>query len=162
MLKKILLVLLLAIVVIQFFRPAKNIAAGEQPNTLSKAYTIPGDVKPILEKACLDCHSNNTRYPWYSKIQPVAWWLAHHVKEGKGNLNVDEYLTYTPKKQDHMMEEVVEMLEKDEMPLKSYRWTHTDARLTEQEKSKLIEWAKSVRKEVSAKTGFIPMPEETK
>jgi hypothetical protein len=77
--------------VIQFFHPQKNISKGTQANYIGNKYNVPDDVKHILAKACNDCHSNNTRYPWYSKIQPVDWWLHKHIVEGKKGLNFDEY-----------------------------------------------------------------------
>src|SRR5262245_34582135 len=91
MLKKILLFLLFVFVVIQFIHPEKNKAAGVQSNYIGSVYTVPGDVKVILEKACNDCHSNNTVYPWYSHVQPVDWWLTAHINDGKKHLNLDEY-----------------------------------------------------------------------
>ena len=151
MIKKILLVILLAFIVIQFFRPKKNIHPGAQPYTISAAFTVPGDVKTILDKACLDCHSNNTRYPWYNNIQPVAWWLAHHVKEGKEHLNLDEYTNKSLRFQYHKMEEVDEMVEKSEMPLKSYTWGHSDAKLTPEERDKIRNWAHSVMDTMKAR-----------
>lgn len=144
MLKKVLLILLLALIVIQFFRPAKNVSEGPQPNALAHKYPIPADVKTILEKACLDCHSNNTKYPWYAQVQPVAWWLNRHIKDGKKHFNMDEFTHRKPAYQYHKMEEVVEMVEEGEMPLKSYTWAHRDARLTADEKNKLISWARAV------------------
>ena len=80
--KKILIGLLIVFVVMQAFRPAKN-ASKNTDNDISKSYSVPEDVKTILAKACYDCHSNNTRYPWYTEIQPVGWWLSDHIKEGK-------------------------------------------------------------------------------
>src|SRR5262245_31962911 len=97
MYKKILLVVLLAFIVIQFIHPRRNRATGDQPNHIGNSFPIPDDVKVILKKACYDCHSNNTRYPWYSKIQPVDWWLTHHVNEGKMELNFDEYISRRPR-----------------------------------------------------------------
>ena len=113
MLKKIFLVLLLALVVIQFIHPKKNKAEGLQPNYIGNAYSIPDDVKSILAKACNDCHSNNTKYPWYAKIQPVHWWLENHVKEGKKGLNLDEYTSRNLRFQYHKMEDIIDQI-KDE------------------------------------------------
>ena len=75
--------MLVALIVIQFIHPKKNKADGPQPNYIGNVYAIPADVKTILAKACNDCHSNNTRYPWYSNFQPVLWWLDKHIKEEK-------------------------------------------------------------------------------
>ena len=84
------LVLLAALVVIQFIHPEKNKAEGSQPNYIGNTYSIPADVKTILAKACNDCHSNNTTYPWYTNFQPVHWWLNNHINEGKKHLALEK------------------------------------------------------------------------
>lgn len=144
MFKKIMLVLLAALVVIQFIHPKKNTSEGPQPNYIGNNYAVPADVKTILDKACNDCHSNNTRYPWYAKLQPVDWWMNDHVVDGKKEINFDEYTNRSPRYQYHKMEEVIEQVKEREMPLKSYTWTHKDARLTSDERVKLTGWAQSV------------------
>ena len=151
MIKKILIVLLLALIIIQFFHPKKNQAAGAQPNYIGNVYSIPADVKVILKKACDDCHSNNTEYPWYSKIQPVDWWLDNHVQEGKKHLNLDEYNNRALRYQYHKLEEMAEEVKKGDMPLNSYTWIHKDAILTDVEKNALITWADGIREEMEAK-----------
>ena len=93
--KKILVFLLIFLIVIQFIHPEKNKASGAQANSIGTVFPVPENVKTILEKACNDCHTNNTRYPWYSNIQPVHWWMNHHVQEGKRHLNFDEYTNRT-------------------------------------------------------------------
>jgi len=136
--------LLIALVAIQFFHPTKNIHEGDQLNAISKKFPMPADVKMILDKACMDCHSNNTRYPWYNNIQPVAWWLNNHVIDGKKELNFDEYINRRPRFQYRRMEQTIDLIKKGEMPLDSYTWTHKDAILSEEEKTKLFDWAQSV------------------
>src|SRR5215207_1319931 len=116
MIKKILLIILVILVIIQFIHPPKNISRAEQSYSLSKVYPVPEDVKVILQKACDDCHTNNTKYPWYSKIQPVDWWLAHHVKEGKAALNLDEFTNRSLRYQFHKMEEIAEQVKEAHMP----------------------------------------------
>jgi len=137
-------IVLIVLVIIQFFHPAKNITPGDQPNAIAKAFPVPPDVKIILHKACMDCHSNNTRYPWYNNIQPVAWWLANHVNDGKKELNFDEYIIKRPRFQYRRMEQTIDLVKKEEMPLDSYTWMHKDAILTQEEKTKLFDWAQSV------------------
>ena len=136
--------LLIPLVAIQFFHPTKNIHEGDQLNAISKKFPMPADVKMILDKACMDCHSNNTRYPWYNNIQPVAWWLNNHVIDGKKELNFDEYINRRPRFQYRRMEQTIDLIKKGEMPLDSYTWTHKDAILSEEEKTKLFDWAQSV------------------
>lgn len=151
MIKKILLFLLAAFIVIQFFHPKPNKAKGEQPNYIGKTFTIPEDVRSILTKACTDCHSNNTRYPWYSNIQPVDWWMNKHIKNGKKHLNYDEYTNRPLRYQYHKMEETIEMVKEGDMPLNSYTWIHKDAILSQTEKNSLLNWANSVMDAMKAK-----------
>ncbi|TDO26707.1 heme-binding domain-containing protein [Sediminibacterium goheungense] len=142
-LKRILLLLLIAFVAIQFVRPAKNVSTDKSKH-VSTLYTVPAEVNTILTKACNDCHTNNTVYPWYASVQPVSWWLDDHIKDGKKHLNFDEYSTYSLRKQYHKMEEVIEQVKEKEMPLNSYTWVHGDAKLTEDERVALTGWAQSV------------------
>ncbi len=150
MIKKIAFVLLAGLVIIQFFRPERNISTAATPNDIGNKYAVPSNVQEILRTSCYDCHSNNTVYPWYANIQPVTWWLQDHVKEGKKELNFNEFLSYAPKKAHHKLEEVVEQLEKDEMPLKSYTVIHRNA-IVDAEKEKIIsDWAKGLMAEIAA------------
>ncbi len=151
MIKKIFIFLLFALVVIQFIRPKKNKAAGAQPNYIGNAFAVPADVKTILAKACNDCHSNNTNYPWYANFQPVLWWLDKHIKDGKKELNYDEYTSRSLRYQFHKMEETIEMVKEGEMPLNSYTWVHKDAKISPEEKSKLTGWANSIMDTMKAK-----------
>jgi Haem-binding domain len=149
--KRIMLVLLAALVIIQFIHPKKNKAEGPQPNYIGARYAIPEDVKTILAKACNDCHSNNTKYPWYATLQPVHWWMDKHVVDGKKHINYDEYTHKPLRYQYHKMEETIEMVKEGEMPLKSYTWTHTDAKLSAEEKAKITGWAQAVMDTMEAR-----------
>lgn len=151
MIKKILYLLLIVLVAIQLFRPAKNIGQVNGVNSIDKVYSMPQNVDAILKKACYDCHSNNTIYPWYVAIQPIAWWMADHVNEGKRKLNFSEFASYKPKKQDHKLEEFVESQTDKWMPISSYTFAHKNARLTDEERKVLIDWATGLRKEIQAK-----------
>ncbi len=143
MLRKILWILLVAFIVIQFFRPEKNVSADRSKH-ISNLYAIPDQANTILVKACNDCHTNNTVYPWYAAIQPVNWWLNKHVQDGKKHLNFDEFTTYSLRKQFHKLEEVIEQVKEKEMPLDSYTWVHKDAKLSTEERVVLTSWAQSV------------------
>lgn len=143
-LKKIGLILLGALVLIQFIRPEKNQSTVNPDQQLTSRYPIPDSVNTILQKACMDCHSNNSHYPWYASVQPIAWWLDEHIRDGKKHLNFDEYTHRSLRYQFHKMEETIEMVKTDEMPLPSYTWTHTEARLTKAERLAITQWAQSV------------------
>ena len=151
MLKKVFFFLLLVLVVIQFIHPKKNKTTGPQANYIGNIYPVPEDVKVILAKACNDCHTNNTIYPWYTHIQPVDWWMNHHVNDGKRHLNFDDYTSRNLRSQYHKLEEIAEQVKEGEMPLDSYIWMHKEAKLTETEKQLLINWAKAARNSLEAK-----------
>jgi Haem-binding domain len=144
MLKKILLFLLAALVVIQFIHPKKNKTTGVQPNYIGNKFPVPDEVRSILAKACNDCHSNNTDYPWYSKLQPVDWWMNNHIVDGKKDLNLDEYANRSLRYQYNKMKETIDLVKEGKMPLNSYTWIHKNAILTDQEKSQLTGWAKGI------------------
>jgi hypothetical protein len=154
MLKKVLKrafqVLLLALIVIQFFRPEKNKAEGISNIDISKLYPVPEDVQTILKRSCYDCHSNNTVYPWYAEVQPVAWWLNEHVEDGKKDLNFSEFAGYSIRRQYRKFEEINDLVKKDEMPLDSYLWIHKDAKLNEQQKLTIANWVTAVRDTMKA------------
>lgn len=141
MIKKILLLLLAALVIIQFFRPEKNISGGAPANHVSTVFKVPENVQAIFEKSCYDCHTNNTRYPWYANVQPVAWWLNDHVKEGKKEINFDEFATYVPRRQYKKLEEIIEQVKEGEMPLSSYTVIHREAALSSEQKLAITAWA---------------------
>ncbi len=149
--KKLLLLLLVVFVAIQFIHPERNESAEPQTADISTIYKVPVDVSNILNKACNDCHSNNTTYPWYATIQPVAWWLNDHIQEGKGEINFNEFASYAPAKQYHKLEEFKKQIDEDEMPLSSYTLIHTNAKLTDSEKKTLTNWSEDIRNQMKAK-----------
>lgn len=148
--KRILMALLIIFIAIQFIRPAKNRSEGISANDISTKYPVPDSVQAILKVACYDCHSNNTRYPWYEEIQPVAWWLNNHIKDGKRGLNFSEFTSYRIKKQFHRLDDINKLVKKNEMPLSSYTLIHTDAKLTEGQKLAIAAWATSIRDSIKA------------
>lgn len=147
--KRILLVLLVIFLVMQAFRPAKN-SSNDTSGDISKSYVLPENVKIILAKACYDCHSNNTRYPWYSEVQPVSWWLASHVKDGKRHLNFNEFDKYKIARQYEKLEECIKEVKEGGMPLPSYTLIHKDAILTKEEKETLYNWCEILRDSIKA------------
>ena len=143
--KKILFLLLIVLVIAQFFGPEKNQGDIASIDAFI-AETHPSDeVKMILSESCYDCHSDVTRYPWYNNITPVNYWLNGHVEHGKEELNFSKWASYSLKRKDHKLEEVIEMIEEKEMPLPSYTWTHKEAKLTDAQISIVKNWAEKVR-----------------
>lgn len=152
MLKKIFLVLGLLFVGIQFVRPAKNLSAAPNPNELTSRHPTPPEVKQLLSTACYDCHSNNTRYPWYAEIQPLGWWLASHVRDGKAELNFSEFGTYDRKKAARRLEMSIDEIDGKKMPLPSYLLTHPDARLSDAQIKLLSDWFDETREAILEET----------
>lgn len=148
-LKISLIVLAGALLLIQLYRPAKNDGPLNNPADIATAYPVPHEVMTVLHKACYDCHSNHTKYPWYNTVQPVASWLADHVDEGKDELNFSEFGNFKTKRKLKKLKEIVHEVEEGDMPLNSYTWLHGEARLTVQEKQMLIDWAKSLAQKIS-------------
>jgi len=146
MLKKIVAIVFTIFFAIQFIRPAKNIGGNEtMMNDISTIYPVPENVQHILKVSCYDCHSNNTWYPWYSNFQPLGWWMQFHVNEGKLELNFNEFASYEKEKQQKKLEEIVEEVKENYMPLPSYLKIHKEAKLSQDEKKILTDWVASLQ-----------------
>ena len=144
-LKKIGIVLLIALVVAQFFGPEKNDGNLDTVNAFIAETNPPAEVTQILKTTCFDCHSAKTNYPWYNNITPVNYWLDEHVRDGKKHLDFSKWSEYSLKRKEHKMDELYEDVEKKEMPLNSYTWTHADANLTQAQIDAVVAWAKKVQ-----------------
>lgn len=141
--KKILIALLIVMVAIQFIPTEKNDSMDETYGIQTK-YEIPGEVNDLFVAACNDCHSNSTTYPWYSNIQPVGFWLDHHVNDGKKHLNFSNFTSLPLFVQKHKLDEVIEQVEEGEMPMASYTYLglHPEANLSPEQRESIINWAK--------------------
>jgi len=138
------MILLVLFFLIQFIRPRKNRGLVAGRAEIGRVYNMPPEVTGILQKACYDCHSNHTRYPWYAELQPVAWFLEKHIKDGKKELNFSEFGAYSDRRKISKLKAIAAQVRDGEMPLRSYTWLHAEARLTGIEKSKLIQWIDTV------------------
>ena len=144
-LKRILLLILVVFIMAQFFSPEKNEGTASSIIAFLEETNPPEEVKLILKESCYDCHSSITKYPWYNAITPINYWMADHIKNGSKHLNFSKWDDYTVKKKDHKLDEVIEMVENNEMPLPSYIWVHGDAKLNDIQKRKILTWAKQMR-----------------
>ena len=149
--KKILLGLLVILIIIQFLHPARNKSGQDMPNDISKMVAMPGDVQVMLKKACYDCHSNNTNYPWYTAIQPFHWFMNYHIQSGKEELNFNEFGTYTPRRQQSKLRSIENSLKDGTMPLSAYTLIHRNAILSEAEKRLMINWVQNSRDSLNKK-----------
>lgn len=143
--KYILLGLLAILIIIQFFRIDKSTPKFDSSNDFMALESPPENVSEILTNACYDCHSYETKFPWYSEVAPFSWWLAHHIDEGREHLNLSLWGEYPAKRKRHKLKDMIEEVDEGEMPLNSYTWAHRDAKLTEDEKHELIGWLEEVQ-----------------
>ena len=138
-------VLVVAIVlVIQVIPVERNVSTVPPGQSFEKTEKVPANVAAILKVSCYDCHSNNTRYPWYSVLQPGAWFMAQYIKKGKEELNFDEFNNYSKRRKKAKIKSIISQIEKDEMPLKSYRMMHGNARLSADEKKELLDFFNTI------------------
>lgn len=136
--KKIVVGLFIILVGIQFIRPESNNGNRVMSTDFIKTYGVPTQIGNIFRRSCYDCHSNNTKYPWYSYIQPMGWLLNKHIREGKKELNFSEFGTYSERKQISKLKSIKNQIEQNKMPLASYTMIHQNAILTSNEKSLII------------------------
>ena len=151
---RILLGLAAIFLVIQAFRPAKNLSAAVPfagKDDITALHPPPPEVRQILATACYDCHSDHTRYPWYAEIQPVGWWLADHIKDARRELNFSVFGSYPAKRQVKKLDALCDEVRDRTMPLKSYTVIHREARLTDTQVAALCQWAESVQDRLGAR-----------
>lgn len=133
----------------QAIRPERNLGPETPgPDDLRTLHPLPPAVLARLETACFDCHSNRTRYPWYASVQPLAWWLDQHVRDGKRELNFSSWGTYSQRRQTSQLDAIVDAITDKTMPLPSYTWAHRDAILSKADADLLIDWAETLRDEI--------------
>lgn len=150
--KKIIWLFIVLFIGIQFIRPARNVSSGQAlPTDIKNVVAVPQNVAVVLKTACYDCHSNNTVYPWYMNIQPAGWFMAYHVKNGKEELNFNEFGSYSLRKQQHKLKSIGDQVHEGEMPLSSYTLIHKNAILSNNQKALIIDWATGVKDSLSSK-----------
>lgn len=142
--KKIFTGLLIVVLLMQVMQPTKNQSELPSPNDISKVYVLPPGVHETFVEKCYDCHSNNTHYPWYVHIQPIGWWMASHVKEGKDELDFSEFGAYDRKRANHKLEEISEEIAEGHMPIESYLWLHPDKKVSKEELKEINRWIASL------------------
>lgn len=149
---KIFLTSLLVIFLLLQLYPRQNTnrSSGITASDITSVHAVPNDVQQLLRKSCYDCHSNNTDYPWYSKIQPLSLWLTDHIETGKSELNFSIFGTYSLRRQFHKLEEIDELVMEGEMPLNSYTIIHREAALTMAQRQTISTWCRSLRDSFTA------------
>ena len=147
--KKILPAVLVVFIAIQFIQPAHNSSGQALPTDITKTIRVPDIVLNIFKKACYDCHSNNTRYPWYVYIQPTGWIMARHIRNGKDNLNFSDFGSYSQRKQANKLRAIETSIKEGSMPLPAYTIMHTDAKLSAEDNKLITDWASVAKDSLS-------------
>jgi len=143
--KIIALVLLVCFVGIQFMSTELNQSTVVPKTDFLLVNNPPRDISTLLEGSCYDCHSNNTNYPWYNKIQPIAWFLENHIADGKEELNFNQWNTYSNRRKNSKLKSIISQVRDDEMPLTSYTLIHKDAKLSKSEKDLVVDYMKKLK-----------------
>ena len=141
--RNILLAVLVLFVIAQFFGIDKNNPPTDMAKDFITIEKPPQAIATMLKNVCYDCHSNETKYPWYTNIAPVSWWIKGHIDEGREHLNYSEWATYKEKKKSHKFEEMAELVEATEMPFITYVIMHPEAKMSTEERKELVDWFKS-------------------
>ncbi len=144
------LIVLVGVISIQFIRPDRSAGPTRSDTNIAAAFPVDAEVDGLLDRACYDCHSNGTRYPWYSEVQPVGWWLQGHIDDARQHLNFDEFTTYDLPRQYNKFQEIESEVRDEMMPLDSYLPMHPEARLTPDERAVIVSWAQSLRDSMRA------------
>ena len=142
---KIVTTIIIASIGIQFIPVDVNDSTIEPTKNFVEVFDAPLKVSEILSASCYDCHSNNTNYPWYSKIQPVGLIMGSHIREGKEELNFSEFGSYSSRRQKNKIESIINEISNDKMPLSSYKAMHPEAEISFQKKSDLLAFFKQLK-----------------
>ncbi|HEX7070773.1 MAG TPA: heme-binding domain-containing protein [Rhodothermales bacterium] len=143
-------ILLLIIVALQFVRPERTNPPVDPAERLQAHVQVPADVQAILDRSCRDCHTNETRWPWYSAVAPMSFLLVHDVTEGRDELNFSEWGQYDGETMGEQLDHICTEVREGEMPMKTYTLVHSEARLSAQDVDRLCQWTKQAGATVAA------------
>lgn len=136
----------------QFVRPPRTNPAYEPSQSAFNLLEMPPAVVATLRRACIDCHTNDTRWLWYNQVAPVSWWTIDHVNHGRSHLNFSEWGKLPPKDAAELVEDICKEIEAGAMPLPSYLWMHRDARLTAEDRKVICLWTVEQSNKLRGKT----------
>lgn len=138
--RKGLYILLPVFFLIQFFPPAKTNPATDPARTIHASFSMEPTVTSALTRACNDCHSNHTIWPWYSRLAPVSWLVVNDVTRGRRALNFSDWKSLSADKQQEMLPEICKEVSEREMPTEEYILMHPRAKLTSDEIKAICNW----------------------
>ncbi|NNE65266.1 MAG: heme-binding domain-containing protein [Pyrinomonadaceae bacterium] len=142
------LLVVLVIVGIQFWRPDFSNPPVTAGHRIGEVHVLPENVERVLKTSCADCHSNESRYPWYSNIAPLSWGIHDHIRVGRDELNFSEWKEYSKRKRLRKLEEICEEVESGNMPHYQYLWLHPEAEMDESKTKMLCQWTEELSEEI--------------
>jgi hypothetical protein len=142
---KITLGIILFLLVIQVFSIDKTNPKVDPNVDMFKTVKMPVDVEVLLKNACADCHSYETKYPWYTSVEPISWLIKGHINGGRDHFNMSEWQSYDVSKKNHKVNDCMEVIEKKWMPMATYTWMHPKAKLSDADRKRLIVFFESLR-----------------
>ncbi len=140
--------MLVVLVILQFVGPKRPATSAQNPGDIFHQTEIPSAIGGMLKTACYDCHSMETTYPWYGYIAPVSWFLISHIDEGREELNFSDWSSLDKRSKLRALKDIQEVIEEGEMPMASYVNMHSEAALSDSQKEALMDWAKTLSREV--------------
>ena len=114
--------------------------AVDQSRTIFATEALPAKVETVLRRSCADCHSNQTRWPWYSYVAPTSWIVAHDVHAARRQMNFSEWAGYSERKREERLNGICEQVVNGDMPEGKYALIHRRARVTEDERAAICQW----------------------
>jgi len=149
-LKWIVIILACGFVVIQVFGPAKSNPPVDPSQTIEARLHVTPQVAAIFDRSCNDCHSYKTRWPWYSNVAPVSWFVIGHVNEGRSMMNLSEWGHLDPDRQARKLQQMCEEVQDGAMPLRSYTPLHPGSKLSSEDVKALCDWANAERARIQS------------
>jgi hypothetical protein len=126
---------------LQFIRPARTNPPINESRTIQAHVRLTPEVANILDRSCNDCHSHQTRWPWYTNIAPVSWFVVNHVNVGRREMNFSDWAQYTTAEQEQLLRKICGEVKSGAMPMSSYLSLHSEARLSSEDVRVLCDWA---------------------
>jgi hypothetical protein len=139
--KKIIIILIAIVVLIQFYPMEKPTVTTDNPNDLISTSNVPENISTLLKNACYDCHSNESTFPWYSNVAPVKWMLYDHISEAREELNFSNWNSLETDDKADLLDDISSMVLEGEMPIKGYTILHSEANLSEADRELIATWA---------------------
>jgi hypothetical protein len=157
-LKWAVIVILVLFVAAQAYRPDLSGPPVDESKSMRATAQLSPEVGAIFDRACNDCHSSKTDWPWYSQVAPVSWWLKNHVDAGRHELSFSEWGTYPQRKAARKLSEICDEVSAGEMPLKSYLLLHPAAKLSDADKKAICDWTEQERARAAAASSQVGPP----